>query len=208
MRKLSPKLADRLFLYKRLVEEQIHKNRDRLYSHEIAAMANLTAAQVRRDFMILGLSGSPTKGYATEQIIEAFGKILDDSAERRIALIGIGHLGRSLLAYFSGRRPNIAIAAAFDADQEKSDRPISGCPCYPIERLREIVQRDDIRLAIIAVPAEAAQDVVGELASAGITGIVNFAPTSIKAPPGVHIESVDITTAIEKAALFSRRGTA
>ena len=115
---LPYKTIGRLSQYRRLLGLRLAMGQRNVYSHELAAFAGVTAAQVRRDLMIVGAKGSPTKGYDVHALIECLGGVLDDPAGQRAALVGIGNLGRALLTYFHGRRPKLSIVAAFDVDAD------------------------------------------------------------------------------------------
>lgn len=156
--------------------------------------------------MVVGYIGSPVRGYEIDQLRESIGRFLDAPSGQKAALVGVGNLGRAILAFFAGRRPKLEIVAAFDSDPEKTGRLILGCPCHPIGKMGETIVRESIDIGIITVPATDAQKVAGQLTNAGIKGILNFAPTTIKAPSHIFVESIDMTTALEKVAYFARQG--
>jgi redox-sensing transcriptional repressor len=170
----------------------------------MAAIAGTTAAQVRRDWMVIGYTGSPAHGYEVSDVVAAISKFLDPAAEQKVALVGIGNLGRAILVYFTGRRPKLSVVAAFDTDPHKVNRVIHGCRCYPKQQLREIIAANDIKIAIIAVPASEAQYVADSLVASGVRGLLNFAPVPLRVPQGVFVEDIDLTMSLEKVAYFSR----
>ncbi len=200
----SHKTIGRLSLYRRLLMELTAERATNVYSHELASLAGVTAAQVRRDLMAIGYSGSPSRGYEVRELTGAIGRFLDDPTGQNVALVGVGNLGRAILAYFSGRRPNLRIVAAFDRDPYKVNRVIHGCRCYRLADLPEVARELDIHMGIIAVPASEAQDVAEMLSRAGVNGLLNFAPTSLRVGPQVYVEDIDITTSLEKVAYFAR----
>lgn len=201
----SEKTIGRLSLYRRLLNNLLAEGESHVFSHQLARMARGTAAQVRRDMMAVGYSGSPTRGYDIKELIKSIGHFLDSPRGMNVGLIGVGNLGRAILAYFSGRRPKLSIVAAFDNDPGKVNRKIHGCPCYPVTELTRIVQENDIRIGIITVPAEEAQRVADELSAAGVRGLLNFAPVRIVAHRPIYVEDIDVTTAMEKVAYFARQ---
>jgi redox-sensing transcriptional repressor len=168
-------------------------------------MAGVTAAQVRRDLMAVGYTGSPTRGYGVGELMESIGKFLDASEGEGVALIGVGNLGRAILAYFGGRRPKLAIVAAFDNDAVKVNRVVLGVRCHAMTELAQILAEQVIHTAIITVPAAAAQEVTDQLVRAGVRGLLNFAPASLRVPEGVFVEDIDMTVALEKVAYFARQ---
>ena len=133
MKKITPipaRTIERMVIYKRLLIDLKSKGIHTLFSHQLAALAHNTSTQVRRDLMEIGHSGSPRKGYDITELISNISGILDGSKERIIALVGVGNLGRAILSYFTYSHPGLTIAAAFDTDENKVDRVISGCRCF------------------------------------------------------------------------------
>lgn len=202
---IPDKTIGRLSLYRRLLNRLLDENVRNIYSHQLAAMAGVTAAQVRRDIMSIGYSGNPNRGYDLVEFIGSIGKSLDDPEGQRVALVGVGNLGRAILTYFTGRRPKLTIVAAFDNDPRKYNRVIQGCRCYSIEQLPEIVEALDITIGTITVPANEAQWVADLLVQAGIMGILNYAPVRIRVPSTVYVEDIDMSMALEKVAYFARK---
>ena len=192
----------RVSLYRRLLGEQLAAGVRQVYSHQLASLAVTTAAQVRRDLMTIGFAGSPRKGYATHELVEAINAVLARSVETSVALVGVGNLGRAILAYYSNRQP-IRFAAAFDRAPEKTGRILHGCRCYPVDQLAEVVAREGIHVGVIAVPAAEAQGVSDQLVLAGVKGILNFAPVRLRVPTGLHVEYVDLMMALDKVAYYA-----
>jgi len=203
--KLSDRTVGRLSLYRRLLNNLAKTGAKFVFSHDLAAAAGATAAQVRRDVMAVGYTGSPTKGYEIAELADSIARFIDGEQPQPVALVGVGNLGRAILAYFTGRRPNLCIVAAFDRDEHRVNRVIHGCRCYPVELLEETVAAKGIRTAIIAVPAGEAQAVADRLVRAGVRGLLNFAPTPLRVPQNVFVQEMDITTSLEKVAFFARQ---
>jgi redox-sensing transcriptional repressor len=205
MKKLSEKMIGRLSLYRRVLSEMETEGQSCVFSHDLAAASGVTAAQVRRDVMTVGCNGSPTSGYEVARLIAGIGALLDGGIPQSVALIGIGNLGRALLSYFMGRRPNLKIIAAFDRDESLVNRVLHGVRTYPMHQLPGVIREQDIRTAVIAVPASQGQTVADEAIRAGVTGLLNFAPCHLRVPPHIYVEQVDITTSLEKVAFFARQ---
>lgn len=202
---ISEKTIGRLSLYRRLLNRLQDAHVESVFSHELAGVAGGTAAQVRRDIMATGYTGSPSRGYQVAELIESIGDFLDAPQPEGVALVGLGNLGRAIMAYFKGRRAKLAIVAAFDVDPNKINRTIHGCRCYAMSDLRQVAQQEGVRLAIIAVPAGQAQAVADELTAAGIRGLLNFAPVPLRTPRDVYVEDIDMTMSLEKVAYFARQ---
>ena len=199
----SDSTIGRLSLYRRVVSERILENIQFVCSHELAVAAGVTASQVRRDLMLVGTNGN-TKGYEAQRLLDDIESVIEAPDLQEVALVGVGNLGRAILAYFAGRRPKLAITVAFDNDPAVAGRLINGCPCHPATKLGEIVAERSIHTAIVAVPAASAQQVADALVAAGVRGILNFAPLRLRLPVGVYVENVDLTSSLEKAAYFAR----
>lgn len=202
---ISEKTVERLSLYRRILESMAAEGKTNIFSHQLSTLAGGTAAQVRQDLRVLGYSGSSARGYDVSQLIESIGTFFQGKGCHRAVLVGIGNLGRALLAFFAGRSPYIEIQAAFDVKPEKTGRVIHGCRCYQVDELVSIVKREKVCTAIIAVPVQAAQQTADLLIEGGISGILNFAPTRIHVPAGIYVDNIDLTMSVEKVAYFANK---
>ncbi len=200
---ISGKTIGRLCVYRRQLQRLGDEGKSSVYSHQLAALTGGSATQVRRDLMAIGYRGTPYHGYRIDELSGSIASFLDDPDGQEVALVGLGNLGRAILAYFDGRRPHLAITAAFDVDPGKVDRVTHGCKCYAIARLENITRRRKIAVGVICVPAREAQAVAEKLAGGGVKAIVNFAPRRLHLPEDIYVEDIDVTTALEKAAFFA-----
>lgn len=203
---ISERVVARLSQYRRLLNVLAAEGATHVLSRELASLAGRTAAQVRRDLMALGYAGSSARGYEVAGLLASIRAFLDEPGDQGVALVGVGNLGKALLTHFTGRRPNLAIAAAFDTDPSKANRTINQCRVWAMGHLKDVLKAKKIRVAIIAVPPEAAQAVADALAAAGVRGILNFAPVRLRVPEGMYVEDLDMTVSLEKVAYFARRG--
>jgi redox-sensing transcriptional repressor len=194
----------RLSLYRRLLLEQLSAGALQVYSHQLATLAVSTPAQVRRDLMTIGFAGSPRKGYTIRDLVATINGVLARSVETAVALVGVGNLGRAILAYYANRQP-VRFAAAFDRAPEKAGRILHGCRCYLVDQMPEIVAREQIHVGVIAVPASDAQAVADQLVLAGVRGILNFAPVRLRVPAGMYVEYVDLMMALDKVAYYAHQ---
>ncbi len=204
MDSVSVRSVRRLSLYRRFLEEAEAAGKRQLFSHDIAAATGASPAQVRRDLMAVSGRGSPRQGYAVGDLINALSRFLDATSPQRVVLVGLGNLGRAVLAYFAGRHPNLRITMTFDIDPAKTGRLLNGCPCHCIDEIPELCPANGVRMAILTVPATEAQSVTDQLVPAGIRGIINFAPVTLRVPAGVFVETMDFTCSLETVAFFSR----
>ena len=205
MERLNSKTIERLITYRRLLASRAEGQSQHVFSHELAGLARVSAAQVRRDMMEAGFSGSPSRGYDVDELLGRIDRILDAPEGMKAVLVGVGNIGSALLSFLAGRGGKISVVAAFDNDPAKIDRVISGCRVYDIQTLPERVPTLGAQVGIIAVPESQARDAADALVESGVTGILNFAPVPLSIRTGVYIEQVDIMRAIEKVAHFAKQ---
>ena len=196
------KTIERIILYRRILEEQYANGIEYLYSHQLADFTHNTPDQIRRDIMILEYAGTSTKGYEVKSLINCIDEYFDSDKIQKVALVGIGHIGRAILAYFNTQRTKLKIVAGFDNDPLKTNRVISGCRCYNNSELKNVIEEQGISIAVLAVPAESAQCVANLLVDCGIKGFLNFAPIPVKVPGNVFVDRIDITMRLEIIAYF------
>jgi len=204
---VSEKTIGRLSLYRRLLNGLMEENRRNIYSRELALLAGGTAPQVRRDLMSIGYSGSTASGYDVADLADSISGFLGNPGGTSGVIVGAGNLGRAIISYFASRRPMLKLLAAFDNDPSKIGAEVCGRPCWDIAELSEKVAEFGVRLGVITVPAEAAQETGDRLVFAGVTGILNFAPSRLRVPDNVYVEHVDLTTSMEKVAYFVQSNT-
>lgn len=195
----------RLSLYRRLLLDLSAGGMKQIYSHQLASAAVATPAQVRRDLMMIGFTGSPRKGYAVDELVLAVNAVLAKSVETSVALVGVGNLGRAILAYYTNRQPWVRFVAAFDRDADKANRIIHGCRVYPIDQVEDVLGREGIKAAVIAVPAAEAQRVADRLVLAGIRSFLNFAPVRLHLPTGIFVDDMDMSTALDRVAYYAHQ---
>lgn len=204
-RKLPDKTVERLSQYRRALLNYLSGGKQHIFSHEIANLLHITAVQVRRDIMLIGYTGTLRQGYDVKDLIDIIGKIIDTKDGQKVAVIGIGNLGRAIMGYFSGKRSRLTITAAFDSNPEKVDRIYAGVPCHHIDKMSEIIRSEGISIAVISVPGEFAEKVAQDLIMAGIKGILNFSPKPLNVPSHVYLQEFDMLTMLEKVAYFVKK---
>jgi redox-sensing transcriptional repressor len=164
-------------------------------SSQLGTLLGFSDAQVRKDLGFFGQFGYPGVGYRCDELIRAMRDILGTNHPWPVVMVGVGNLGQALLGYRGFGRQNFSIQAAFDADPAKVGQTIQGIRIQHIDELPDVVKEKGIRLGMIVVPAERAQEAADRLVAAGIEGIVNFAPVTLTLPP--HVQSVSVDLAIE-----------
>ena len=202
---LPHKTVERLSQYRRALLLILSKEKTHVFSHEIAQMLHITPVQVRRDLMLIGYSGNLRKGYDIKELIDMIGNIIDTEKGQKVAVIGVGNLGKAFISYFKGKRTKLSIVAAFDLNPDKIDRIYDGVPCYHADRIPEIMKKENITIGIITVPAEQAPAIAETLVASGVKGILNYSPKPLNVSPYVYLEEYDMITSLEKVAFFAKK---
>lgn len=205
MKKLPDKTVLRLSQYRRTLRLASENGKSNIFSHELAALLHITPVQVRRDIMLMGYSGTLRQGYDVKELIDRISKIIDTKDGQKVAVVGIGNLGRAIIGYFNAQKSKMKIVAAFDINPEKTDRVFAEIACYHTDKLSEIVKNEGITIAVLTVPGDAAVIVADQLVKAGIKGILNFTSKPLNVPLNVYLEEYDMITSLEKVAYFVKR---
>ncbi|MEW6046990.1 MAG: redox-sensing transcriptional repressor Rex [Bacillota bacterium] len=207
-KKISDAVVRRLPLYLRVLEEAYQSGEVKLMSsHELGERAGVSPALVRKDLAWFGEFGKQGVGYEVSYLREELRKILNLDREIRIALVGVGSLGHALVRYNQQRYKddthfNLHIVALFDNDPSKVRTHLDGLYIYPMEALSQVAKEEHLQMAIVAVPAPAAQQVVDRCVEAGIKAILNFAPAKLVVPPGVHLANADVSLEMQRLAYY------
>jgi redox-sensing transcriptional repressor len=188
----------RLSLYLRQLEAFKRKDRRTISSKQLGESLGLTDAQVRKDLAYFGQFGHPGIGYRVEDLINQVRRILGTDKTWNVLLIGAGNLGRALMSYKGFDAKGFRLAAVFDADPSKVGKKAGPFVIQALTDLADTITKQSIRLAILAVPADAAQPVADQLIAAGVRGILNFAPVNITVPANVALNAVDLAVQLEQ----------
>lgn len=203
---MAPKaVVGRVSLYLRQLEAYQRQGCTTVSSSQLGDPLSIKNAQVRKDLAFFGQFGHPGIGYRIDELINALRHILGIDRDWPLALVGLGNLGRALLKYRGFRSRGFHIVALFDNDESKIGTNYDGLVVEPIESLRKVLALRKVRLAILAVPAEAAQRVTDLLVASGIRGILNFAPVTLTVPPHVNLVGVDLSIQLENLAYKVQR---
>jgi redox-sensing transcriptional repressor len=188
----------RLSLYLRQLEASQRTDRLTISSKQLGESLGLNDAQVRKDLAYFGQFGHPGIGYRVDDLISQVRRILGTDRTWNVLLVGAGNLGRALVTYKGFEKRGFRLAAIFDADPAKLGKRIGSFAIQPMAELPGTVQALGIRLGIISVPAQSAQEVVDQLVAAGIRGILNFAPVGVAIPPDIGMGTVDLAVQLEQ----------
>ena len=202
MKNLPDKTVERLCQYRRSLNNQLVAGKEHIFSHEIANLLHITSVQVRRDIMLIGHNGTLRKGYDIKEMVKLIGKIIDTKDGQRIAVIGMGNIGKAFIHYLYEKRSKLKVVASFDVNPDKIDKTYADVYCFHLDRLKEIIQKEDIKIGIITTPPIVAPEVCENLVAAGIKGILNFTPKPLSVPDEIYLEEYDMITSLEKVAFF------
>lgn len=197
---VSKAVVSRLSLYLRELQHWQRSGRETISSTQLGRVLGFTDAQVRKDLANFGQFGYPGVGYRCSELIQEIRRILGTDHAWPVALVGCGHLGQALLGYKGFEQQGFKIAAAFDVDPNKIGRMIGGMKIRDLVELEQACRDEEIRLAVMAVPAGEAQVVAEQLVAAGICGILNFAPVSLNLPRQASSVGVDLAIELEQLA--------
>lgn len=191
----------RLHRYRDALYRLKHLGFEKVFSDNLADAVGVTASQVRKDLLVLGHAGNKRGGYKADDLIVKLNNILGKNKPQNVIVVGAGNIGCALMNYRGFEKEGIHIVAAFDSDESKSDRKAK-IPVYPIGELKNYVRKHRIKVGIIAVPDNAAQDILDLMVSAGIRGALNFAPIRLKVPESFVIYNVNVGLRLETVIYF------
>lgn len=205
--KIPAPTIKRLSLYLRELAGLHEAGEATISSQRLGKILGMTDAQVRKDLARFGSFGQSGVGYRIPELIEQIRRILSKDRTWPCALIGAGNIGRALVSYGRFSREGFDIVEVFDRSPEVIGTQVAGKTVRPIEQLADAIRQRGIRIGIIAVPGEAAQETAERLVAAGVAGILNFAPRRIRVDERVAVVSVDFSVALEQLAFQISLGT-
>ena len=196
----------RLPVYLRALLDLAERGRgSKVSSEQLARLAGVNAAKVRKDLSYLGSYGTRGVGYDIEYLLYQITRELGLTQAWPAAIIGIGNLGRALASYKGFSERGFRIAALLDVDESVVGTDEGGVRVAHLDDLKQIVVDNDICIGIIATPPEAAQEVADRLADAGVKSILNFAPAVVNVPPDVNVRKVDLSTELQILSFHMQR---
>ena len=196
------KTVYRLSIYLRCLQ-RLKSNAIRTVSSEtLAKVAGVKSTQLRKDLTYFGQFGTRGLGYDVEQLAQMISDLLGTTSLQPVILVGVGNLGSALLQYRGFEQEGFEIVAAFDLEADRKRSRQVAQPIHGMDQLPQFVQQHRVRMAIITVPATAAQEVANGLVAAGITGILNFAPLVLQVPEDVMVNNVNLAIELENLSYF------
>jgi len=193
----------RLPIYLRELERMVRDaGKTTTSSHELAERLGMSSAQIRKDFSHFGEFGKQGTGYHIHYLIDRLTEILNLTHEWPVALVGAGFLGHALASYRGFQRRGFMITCVFDNDPAKIGKTIGDLVVQDAAELETALPARGIAVAILAVPADAAQETVDRLVAAGVSAILSYAPVSLTVPPGVHVSYSDPVVQLQQMAYY------
>lgn len=199
---IPKKTVYRLSVYLRCLQ-RLRANKIKTVSSEaLAKAARVKSTQLRKDLTYFGQFGTRGLGYDVEQLSQMIADLLGTTSLQPVVLVGVGNLGLALLSYRGFEQEGFEIVAAFDLDTGRKRDKGAKVPIHGMDKLQEVMQLHGVKMAILTVPASAAQEVANSLIAIGITGILNFAPLVLHVPDDVMVNNVNLAIELENLSYF------
>jgi redox-sensing transcriptional repressor len=199
------KAVYRLSVYFRGLQ-QLKTNGIRTVSSEALAKASgVKPTQLRKDLTYFGQFGTRGLGYDVGQLAQMISDVLGATSLRPVILVGVGNLGMALLSYRGFQKEGFEIIAAFDLAPGRKRSKNIPLPVHGLDQLASVIRERNVKMAIVTVPASAAQEVTNTLVQWGITGILNFAPLVLDVPEPVVVNNVNLAIELENLSYFVQR---
>lgn len=195
-RGISLSTIRRLPRYLRLLQQLATAGQETVSSNVISDELGLESIVVRKDLAVTGVNGKPRIGFHIHNLIRAIEDVINLHDHSEAFLVGVGNLGTALMGYQGFEQYGLNIVAAFDTNPEKIGITVHGKQVFPLEMMNELGQRMHVHMGILCVPADEAQSVANIMVNAGIRGIWNFTPTTLKVPEDIVVQREDIAAGL------------
>jgi redox-sensing transcriptional repressor len=197
VKRIAESTVRRLSVYLRFLEEFESHGHQTISSGELAAQGGTTSAQVRKDLSFFGSFGKRGLGYSVSALSASLREILGLGRQWSVVIVGAGKIGAALAQYRGFREHGFKVVAVYDVDAARIGRTLDGVVVRDQRDLEADMPRLKPQIALIAVPAEAAQPVVDRVVKAGVRAILNFAPAPLSVPRHVTLRSVNMALELE-----------
>jgi redox-sensing transcriptional repressor len=204
-REIPEATVARLPVYLRALVALTEQNISTCSSEELATAAGVNSAKLRKDLSYLGSYGTRGVGYDVDYLRYQIAREIGVTQDWPVVIVGIGNLGHALANFSGFRSRGFRVVGLLDADPAMKDQTVAGLQVRPFVDLHAIATEHGVAIGVIAVPAVAAQDVADALVAAGITSILNFAPTVLSVPEGVDVRKVDLSIELQILAYHEQR---
>ncbi len=192
----------RLPIYLRALNRLTQEGHEVTSSHELGKRLGISSAQIRKDLSHFGGFGKQGTGYHIAFLEEKLREVLKVDREWEIALVGVGDLGRAVANYRGFPERGFTITQVFDSDPSKIGTKIGDLIIHSMQEMPEVVQKENIKIAMLAVPAHSAQVVANELVDAGIMAILNYAPINLNVPDHVRVQHIDPVVHMQRMTFY------
>jgi redox-sensing transcriptional repressor len=204
-RRIPEATVARLPVYLRILLEQADNGTVNVSSEELADLAGVNAAKVRKDLSHLGTYGTRGVGYEVEYLIYQVRRELGLTHDWPVVIVGAGNLGQALAGYGGFGQRGFPVAGIVDVDEDKIGAMIGGVRVRKLDELPAIVRGEKVSIGVIATPGVAAQEAADRLVKAGVTSILNFAPVVLTVPPGIMVRKVDLAVELQILSYYEQR---
>lgn len=192
----------RLPVYLRALTRLAVEGHEVTSSHELGRRLGISSAQIRKDLSHFGGFGKQGTGYQIAYLVEQLRQVLKVDQEWEVAIIGAGDLGTALLHYKGFSDRGFRIACVFDNSPQKIGKKIGEFDIHAIDDMQKVIQDRGIKIAMIAVPAEKAQEVADKLIEAGVRAILNYAPMTLNVPLDVKVQYIDPVVQMQRMTFY------
>ncbi len=200
---INPRTVGRLSIYRRVLIQLANEGIMRVFSRDLAKMAGVSPSQVRQDLMKVSTNGTPQNGYSVAELTQAVITCLGTTKITPVVLLGAGPLGQAILDCFKATQPNLVMSAVFEVNPNMVGKHLYDIPVLDFSMLANHVQAGRIQTAILALPAEEAQQAVDILIASGVSSILNFTTARLQVPSRVFVENNDILLSLERVAFYA-----
>ena len=200
--KIPDIIIGRLPIYLRALQRLADKGVHTTSSQELGEMIGISAAQIRKDISQFGEFGKQGTGYSIPFLVERLRDILKVDRVWDVVIIGMGDMGHALSRYNGFTNRGFHVTMVFDNDPNKIGQKVGEFEIYGTNLILEKVKQQRIKIAVLTVPASAAQEIADQLVKAGIKAILNYAPISINVPNDVHVQYIDPVTHLQRMTYY------
>ena len=202
---VQKELIQRLVRYKNILLKFKSMGLSKAFSDNLGDAAGVSSSLVRKDISLAHLAvGNKRGGYPIDVLLQRLDALLGTQALQRIVIVGCGKIGTALLNYKGFANENIEVVAGFDNNPARINPAATPIPILPVSQLAAFVKEQDIQVAVLAVPENAAAGILDQLAAAGVQGVLNFSPVQLKAGTALFVQNINIAFEIENLFYYVR----
>ena len=192
----------RLPLYIRALSQMSEEGQNVISSKTLGNRLQITPAQIRKDLSYFGRFGKQGRGYKVDSLIEELTNILGLNRQWNSCIVGVGRLGKAIINYPGFVPEGFKIISAFDNDPSMIGKTVNEIQILPMDKIKSAVKQNDIKIAILAVPATVAQNVITELLNTNIKAILNYAPIAPQVPETLVLRNIDPVLSLQSMTYY------